>query len=111
MSTTTERVALGLSWLRSQDGGLFDLSRIDLDTLDMRSSSLCVIGQAWTGPQPTLWREGFGSALDHYGFGMSWAIQHGFAHDLSEDSGDYCEDQDSCPKCVELAQAWRAALA
>ena len=109
MSNTAERVALGLAWLRMQDAGLFDLSRVDLDALDMRSSSLCVIGQAWTGPQPTTWREGFGSALDHYGFGIPWAVEHGFAHDTGDD-GEYCEDQDSCSQCVELAQLWRTAL-
>lgn len=62
-----ERVAQGLQWIiENAETYHLDLNRVDLDSLDIRDTSLCVLGQA-RGDQGGwgLWpRSGYGQTLD-----------------------------------------------
>lgn len=97
MDTIVERVARGLAWILDEGARYdVDISRVDLDSIDMASTVDCVLGQARGGygePDSTGFRRpGYGTvltALTEDGtiaptmlFGPAererWAYAHGF---------------------------------
>lgn len=106
-----ERVARGLAWIveHGAEHGV-DLDRVDLDTLDISSPDLCVLGQGhgrssdgWTGYSAVMrsqWGEGWSDGDESEG--DQWTIDHGFAIDYHSPPG--------VTKALSLAEAWRQAI-
>lgn len=89
-----DKIQAGLAWLRSPEAAQFapDLSRVDLDALDMVSTSQCVLGQAIVSPYGTgynyVWdtlffEQGESSGevdefMEFHGFKASWLDFDGY---------------------------------
>lgn len=88
-----DKIQAGLAWLRSPEAAQFapDLSRVDLDILDMASATYCVLGQAiqaeygsgYSHVWDTLYERGDGNVnpdefMEAHGFKASWLDTNGY---------------------------------
>ena len=83
-----ERVAAGVEWLREHgaESGL-DVTKVNLDTLDIADVSVCVLAQALIPNDDNTWYSPYGVALvratglDRFDEdAIEWSYDHGFVN-------------------------------
>lgn len=96
MDTVEDRVARGLAWIKANDGHRFDLTRVDVESINVRSDEHCVLAQASGRTFSDVWED-----LLAAGIGNRWGVDHGFDWSMAEHGHD---DAD------RLNDEWRRVL-
>lgn len=86
MDTVEDRVACGLAWIKENQGRGFDVTRIDVERLNVASDYDCPLAQASGRPFSDVW-EDMRFSVGTYG---RWAVDHGFDWSWSTDGSDVC---------------------
>jgi hypothetical protein len=110
--TLADNVARGAAWLDTVAPDWAD--RVDLSTLDLRSSTHCVAGQA-LAPGEEGSGNGYGRMLDLLGYRIGDVapdVAYGFTHpDRHTETSLYAPDRtDSDPRLEELRALWTAQI-